>query len=401
MPDFAYTARTAEGKDVIGSITAATKRDVISALSEQSLYPIKVEDAGPVRKFRRKKRIKTEVLSTNLSQLADLLQNGVPLLNSLSILSEQCTNEHLAEVLTDVRDQIADGATLEGAMGKHGDIFDKLTLSMVRAGSEGAFLEDALTRTAKFLEMQEELKSKVKGAMTYPAFLACTGFVVTTVLIVFFVPKFSDLFDQLKQQGTLPLPTVMLLWLSSFLGKYGVFVMLAGFGLVVWFSKWKKTERGTRKTDAWKLKLPVLGSIFMNLAISRFCRVLGTLLQNGVPLLKALDISSASTGNVLLAEAILSSAENISSGETLSQPLANCGIIPKPVMAMIAIAEESNNLENVLVNVADIQDKKIERQLDMMVRLVEPIMLIVMGVIVLFILSALLLPVFEMSSTIQ
>lgn len=401
MPDFAYTARTAQGKDVIGSITAASKRDVISALSEQSLFPIKVEDVAPARKFRRKKRVKTEVLSTNLSQLADLLQNGVPLLSALNILSEQCTNERLAAVLRDVRDQIAEGATLDSAMGKHSEIFDKLTLSMVRAGSEGAFLEDALTRTAKFLEMQEELKSKVKGAMTYPAFLACTGFIVTFVLVVFFVPKFSDLFDQLKQQGTLPLPTIMLLWLSSFLGKYGVFVVLAGFGLVAWFSKWKKTELGTRKTDAWKLKLPVLGKIFMNLAISRFCRVLGTLLQNGVPLLKALDISSASTGNVLLAEAIQGSAANISSGETLSQPLANCGIIPKPVMAMITVAEESNNLEKVLVNVADSQDKKIERQLDMMVRLVEPIMLIVMGVIVLFILAALLLPVFEMSSTIQ
>ena len=252
---------------------------------------------------------------------------------------------------------------------------------MVRAGSEGAFLEDALKRTADFLELQEELKGRIVGAMIYPAFLAVVGSVVTIVLIVFFVPKFAELFERLeKEGGGLPLATVILLGLSDFLGRYGVLVLAALGGLVYWL----RGAAGDASADAssstaGSSKMPLVGKIFLGSAVSRFCRVLGTLLRNGVPLLRSLEISSESTGNVVLAAAIRASAENISSGETLAQPLAACGLIPRSVMAMITIAEESNNLDNVLVNIADGIDRKTSRQLDTMVRLVEPIMLLVMG----------------------
>lgn len=407
MPDFAFTARNLAGEDIHGSIPASSKREALRVLSQRSLFPLKVEDVSTRKSasgFTRSlgRRVKAELLASNLTQLADLMENGVPLLTSLKILAEQCANPILADVFTDLHDQVSEGVSLDQALSRHPHVFSELTVSMVRAGSEGAFLEDALKRVATFLELQEELKGRVVGAMAYPAFLAVAGLVVTLVLVIFFVPKFDELFSRLERQGTgLPLATVILLAASDFLIAYGWLVALGLVGLVALARKMLATEQGKLLTDRWKLKLPVAGPIFHNTAVSRFCRVLGTLLRNGVPILKALEISSASAGNRILAQAILKSAENISSGETLSRPLAECGLIPRPIMAMISVAEESNNLDNVLVNIADRIDNKVERQLTMMVRLVEPVMLVMIGGMVLFVLVALLLPVFDMSSAIS
>ena len=400
MPEFAYTARTATGKNASGVITAVSKRDVFSLLKERALYPIRVDEAkGPLKLWPKSRRIKAELLANNLTQLADLLQNGVSLMVALNVLVEQASNEVLSEVLADVRDKVAEGVPFDEALARHPDIFGELAISMVRAGSEGAFLEDALKRTADFLEMQEEMKGQVVGAMAYPAFLGVAGTVVTVVLIVFFVPKFAELFEQLKKGGGLPAPTVALLWISDFLGNYGLYLAAAGVGLIVWLRKQLQTDAARLLVDRYKIKLPAVGPIFLSTALSRFCRVLGTLLQNGVPLLRALEISSDATGNRVLAQAIHGSAKNISSGETLSRPLQECGLFPKPIMAMITIAEESNNLEKVLINIADGIDRKIGRQLNIMVRLLEPTMLLILGAVVLFVLTALLLPVFEMSAT--
>lgn len=402
MPEFVYVARNPAGHDIRGTITAPSKRETLAILADRDLFPLHVEPARlGTRRLALRGRIKAQAVATNLQQLADLLQNGVPLLKALDILAAQATPRELGEVLIDVRDRVAEGTPLDEAMARHPRVFGELTVSMVRAGTEGAFLEDALKRTADFLELQEELKWRVVGAMTYPAILAVAGVLVTVVLIVFFVPKFAALFARLEQQGGgLPWATVALLGLSDFLGRYGLY--LAGLlGLSGWWLKRAAaTPRGRRWADRWKLKIPVAGSIFLHSAVSRFCRVLGTLLRNGVPLLKALEISSESAGNKLLSEAIRASAENISSGDTLARPLAQCGLIPRPIMAMITVAEESNNLDAVLVNIADTLDRKITRQLDIMVRLVEPVLLLTMGTVILFILVALLLPVFEMSATV-
>lgn len=407
MPEFAFTARNLAGEDIHGSIPAGSRREALRALAQRSLFPLKVEDVSTKKtstplalSFRR--RVKAEELASSLTQLADLLENGVPLLTSLKILTEQTANPTLADVFLDLHDQVSEGVPLDQAISRHPDVFSELTVSMVRAGLEGAFLEEAFKRIAAFLELQEELKGRVVGAMAYPAFLAVAGTIVTVVLLVFFVPRFEELFARLERQGTgLPLATVILLGVSDALGQYGWLVTIALAGLVVLARKLLVTDRGRLLTDQWKLRLPVAGPIFHNSAVSRFCRVLGTLLRNGVPILKALDISSASAGNRVLAQAILKSAEHISSGETLSRPLAECGLIPRPIMAMISVAEESNNLDHVLVKIADRLDNKVERQLSMMVRLVEPVMLVLIGGMVLFILVALLLPVFDMSSAIS
>ena len=399
MPEFTYTARTLSGENVSGSISAATKRETLVALAEQSLFPLNVEDANPKPTWQLKKRITASVVAATLTQLADLLQNGVPLLDSLDLLADQATHPTMAEVLRDVRDQVAEGETLDLAFASHPEVFNELTVSVVRAGFEGAFLEDALKRTADFLELQEELKSRVVGAMTYPAVLACAGFSVTVVLVVFFVPKFAELFDRIEADGgSLPMATIVLLALSDFLGRYGLYVAGGFFGLILLLRKQAMTPFGRLLMDRWKLKLPLAGKILLGSAVSRFCRILGTLLSNGVSLLRALEISSESTGNKVLAAAIHASAENISAGDTLARPLAESGIIPKSVMAMISIAEESNNLDAVLINIADGIDRKTSRQLDVMVRLIEPMMLLIMGSVILFVMIALLLPVFEMSS---
>jgi len=400
MPEFVYTARTLAGEDVAGTITAASKRESLGMLAEQSLFPLQVENADkPASKWQAKKRITASVLAGTLTQMADLLQNGVPLMRALEILADQATHPTLADVLADVRDQVAEGASLEEAFAAYPDVFNELAISMVRAGAEGAFLEDALKRTADFLELQEELKSRFLGAMYYPAFLAAVGSIVTIVLIVVFVPKFAELFTMLERTGRgLPLITVVLLGLSDVLGRYGLLIAVAAAGLIYWLRRLAATPRGRMIVDRIKLKIPVAGAIFLGYAVSRFCRILGTLLRNGVPILKALEISSASAGNRVLAQAILQSAENISAGETLSRPLAECGVIPRPVMAMITVAEESNTLDEVLINIADGIDRKLGRQLDLMVRMIEPLMLLLMGVVIMFVLIGLLLPIFEMST---
>ena len=403
MQAFAYTARDLRGQDISGLIDADSRGDVMALLTDRSLFPLKVEPAKkrPSFSLRFGGRISTELLSATLTQLSDLLSNGVPLLQALEILSRQSPSERMQAVLTDIRGRVSEGQPVYEAMAAHRDVFNQLTLSIVRAGTEGAFLEQSLQQTAQFLERQEELASKVRGAMAYPAFLLIAGISVTIVLIVFFVPKFSDMFSELERTGTLPTATVLLLWLSDVLGSiYGVLTVIGLAGAVAGIRKWMVTSRGRAIVDGTKTKLPVFGPLFLNGATSRFCRILGTLLRNGVPMLKALEISSDSSGNVVLSTAIRDSAENVSSGATLSEPLAACGLIPGSVMAMISIAEEANNLEDVLTKIADGLDRKISRQLDTMVRLIEPALLMIMGSAVLFIIVALLLPVFEMSSSI-
>jgi general secretion pathway protein F/type IV pilus assembly protein PilC len=401
MPDFAYTARSTQGQDSTGVISAGSRREAIALLAQQSLFPLKVEAAvaagtsglrWPVRK-----RVKTEVLADTFTQMADLLSNGVPLLDALDILAKQALEPRLASVLSDVRGAVADGTSLDTAFAAHPQVFSPLAISMIRAGLEGAFLEEALERIASFLRKQEALRGKIVGSMTYPAILAVVGLGVTIFLVVFVVPMFQEFFDRLERSGTgLPLVTIILVASSNLMVRYGVFLAT----VVVLLRKWMTTASGRAWADHWKLKIPVIGKIFHDTAVARFCRVLGTLLRNGVPLLTSLRISSESTGNQLLQKAVLQSVDTVSAGDSLSRPLSACGLIPPQVMAMIRVAEEANTLDQVLVRIADRIDERIERQLDMMVRMVEPVMLLVIGTMVLFIIIGVLLPVFDLNASI-
>ena len=404
MADFAYTAKSSTGEKLSGMIAAGSRAEAMQKLRAQSMFPMTVQDAAPAAKsisIKLPVRVKKDQVADFCSQLADLLSNGVPMLESLKILSEATENPKLQETCIAIHDAVSQGDTLDVAMGKHPTIFSELTMSMIRAGQEGAFLEEALQRTSHFLRKQDEMRSKIIGALTYPIILGVVGSIIVAAMVVFLVPKFQPFFDRLEQNGTgLPLITIVLLGASKLLMNYGLLVILAVAGIVFGITRWINTESGRRMVDQIKLKTPLVGDIFHDAAVSRACRVLGTMLKNGVPLLRSLRISSESTGNVLLAEAMLKSAENVTAGDTLSKPLAASGLIPPQVMAMIRIAEESNTLDEVLVKISDRIDGRIERKLEVMVRMIEPMMLIFIGGMVMFVIVGVLLPVFDLNSSI-
>jgi len=404
MAEFAYTAKSSTGEKLSGMIAAASRAEAMQKLRAQSMFPMSVQDAAPAAKsfsIKLPVRVKKDQVADFCSQLADLLSNGVPMLESLKILSEATENPKLQETCIAIHDAVSQGDTLDVAMGKHPTIFSELTMSMIRAGQEGAFLEEALQRTSHFLRKQDEMRSKIIGALTYPIILGVVGSIIVAAMVVFLVPKFQPFFDRLEQNGTgLPLITIVLLGASKLLMNYGLLVILAVAGIVFGILRWINTEYGRRMVDQIKLKTPLVGDIFHDAAFSRACRVLVTMLKNGVPLLRSLRISSESTGNVLLAEAMLKSAENVTAGDTLSKPLAASGLIPPQVMAMIRIAEESNTLDEVLVKISDRIDGRIERKLEVMVRMIEPMMLIFIGGMVMFVIVGVLLPVFDLNSSI-
>src|SRR6056297_2870194 len=406
MPDFAYVAKTSAGERRAGTIEALNRQAAMQGLRRQQLFPLSVKDAKPASAgaagLQFPARIKKEQVADLCTQLADLLTNGVPMLEALQILGEVTVHPRLQAAMKRVHDMVAEGATLDQAMAREPAIFSELTLSMVRAGQEGAFLEEALQRTSTFLRKQDEMRSKIIGALTYPMILGVVGTLITSLMIVFLVPKFQPFFDRLEATGSgLPLITILLLAVSHTLLNYGLILPFPAIGIVFGVKKYMATDRGRMLWDTWKLKIPVMGDIFHDAAISRACRVLGTLLRNGVPLLKSLKISSESTGNRLLQQAMLKSAENVTTGDTLAKPLAASGLIPPQVMAMIRIAEESNTLDEILVKISDRIDQQIERRLEVMVRMIEPLMLVLIGSMVMFVIVGVLLPVFDLNSTVS
>lgn len=401
MPDFVYKARSLNGSNVSGKVAANSRREVLDILARQSLFPLSIEDAkkGHIELKFLRSRIPDVLIAQTLTQLADLLENGVPVLSAFQVLIRQATHLTLKEVLNDLHDRVAEGESIDNAFAAHPRVFNDLTISIIRAGTEGAFLEDALKRTARFLETQGEIRAKIIGAMIYPSIIAMVGILIVMAMILFFVPQFEPMFEQVTEQGgELPVVTQYLLVTRVFMLQYYLY-LFGGIVLFVFLIRAQaSTTLGKKLLDRWKLKLPIVGQVFLESAVARFCRVFGTLLDNGVPILRALEISSGSTGNVILSEAIAKSAENVSAGESLSKPLAETGIFPPQVMAMLTIAEESNTLESVLLNTADSIERSTARKLETLVRLLEPMMLLGIALVVLIIILALLMPIFQMTS---
>jgi general secretion pathway protein F/type IV pilus assembly protein PilC len=399
VPEFTYEALSSAGVRSQGSLTATSEREALGMLDARGMFPLRIAAAKAARRGGR--RVRSRVLAAFYAQLADLLHSGVPLLRSLDILERQTNQPAFQNVLREVRARVADGMGLAQAMGQHPKAFNELAVSMVRAGQEGGFLEDVLRRIADFTEQQEDLKAKVIGALAYPIFLACAGFLILNILVIFFVPKFEPIFKKLEEKGELPSLTVGLMAVSHFMQGWGGITLLVGaIVAVVAFRRWAGTEGGRKIVDAFKLRIPVAGKIYLSFALSRFTRILGTLLHNGIPILKALTISKDSTGNRVLAEAIDKSAENITAGDALATPLTACKYFPRDVVEMIAVGEESNNLDKVLVDIAQGLEKRTGRQLELFVRLLEPLMLLVMAFVTLLVVAGLLLPVFKMGQTV-
>ena len=388
------------GQEVRGLLTAGTETEVVSTLSSRQLFPLRIELAESARSDERLRgrRVRARDLATFYAQLSDLLRSGVPLLRSLELLQRQTRNKVLKVVLQEVRDDVAEGTRLAEALRQHGNVFPELAVSMVRAGEEGSFLEDVLRRIADFTEHQEDLKGRVIGATVYPLFLSVVGSVVLTVMMVWFVPKFEPVFQRLEARGELPWATTAVVAISDTLGNYGLFVALAAAGGIGLAMQYCRTDEGRLILDRVKLEAPGAGRIYRSLAIARFCRILGTLLNNGVPILNSLRIAKDATGNRILSNAIHTASDFIAAGKSLAEPLRSSGEFPEETVEIIAVAEEANNLEKVLVDIAESMERRTYRYLELFVRLLEPVMLLIMATLILFVMLGLLLPVLQSSS---
>jgi general secretion pathway protein F len=404
MPDFQYVAREISGRQVTGVLTAATKHDALGSLAAKQLFPMRVEAVEAANKRAARLGFGGGVSGRHLvlfyTQLSDLLRSGVPLLRSLELLERQSGNATLRSVLQDVREQVAEGKRLAEAMQRHPKVFGDLSVSMVRAGEEGSFVEDVLRRIATFTEHQLELKNRVVGAMVYPAFLMVIMTLVVAGMLIFFIPKFEPIFARLEEQGTLPWATTALMAMSGFAQDYWwlALIIIVGGGFAL--TRWLATEKGRELFDEFRLRAFGIGPVVRSLAVARFCRILGTLLKNGVPILLSLRIAKDATGNIILSRAISDAADKISEGKSLAKPLGACGQFPEEVVEMISVGEEANNLEQVLIDVAESMERRTNLLLDMFVRLLEPLLLTMMAGVVMFVVVALLWPILQSSSII-
>ena len=387
------------GKSVSGVLTAENYQVALRMLDEQALFPINVAEgieAGGLS-FRSRHRVKARHLTTFYSQLAVLLGSGVPMLRSLDVLSKQGSGGALSNMVKELREDVAGGTALGDAMAKHPRVFSPLQASMVRAGEQGGFLEDVLARIAIFSEKQDELRNKVLGAMIYPALLVCVGSGIVALIMLVVVPKIR----QFLRPETFNPFTVAVFWVCDLLQAHYIAIAIAAIAMGVGLSSLLQTKWGRRGFARFKLRAPVLGKILTMVAICRFCRILGTLLHNGVPILQSLKIAKDSAGNEILAEVIEEAGDSVRKGAALSAPLNECGLFPPVIVDMIAVAEESNNLETVLVQIADTNEARTARSIDLAVRVLEPILLTIMASMVFCIAVALLLPILTMGSAVQ
>ncbi len=393
MSTFTYSAMNLSGQKVLGQLNAANRGEALQVLAKQTLMPLtltqsRVQGLGKVR-------VKPAAIAAACSLLADQLDTGVPLLKALRVMEQQTTSAGLKTALGRIAERVSDGATLADAMTEQSELFGDLEISMVRAGEEGGFLDESLRRLAIVRERQEELRGRLISALSYPVLLVIVGMLVVIGMLTFFVPKFEPLFESLRESDRMPVPTVMLLAVSSFLKSWGLLLLAGIIAAIITAKTMLPGDKVQLWRDRWMLQMKGIGPIVRSLAIARFCRVLGTLLQNGVPMLKSLEIARQATGNRILSQTIANAADNIGAGKSLSIPLAASGHFPSDVLEMLAVAEQSNKLEPVLLKLADKLESRSQMKLDMLVKLLEPLMMVVMAVIVGFLVIALLMPVFE------
>lgn len=395
MADFHYMAKTPAGETVTGVIAAETEAAALRVLDERSLFPLTLRDQSKAtRQQTTRRRVRTRDVGVMYGQLADLIGAGVPLLRALDSLIKSTVNARLVEVLREVRAAVADGKSLNEAFREFPEVFPPLHTAMVQAGERASFLEDVLRSLSGFLERLDELRGKVIGSMVYPALLAAVGTIVLTGALLFFVPRFEPLLGDARK----PLPTELVFAMSRTLRSYWYLLALAigGVGVLAWGSV--ASERGRRLFEEWRLRIPVVGTALRLLAITRFCRILGTMLANGVPLLQALAISRGATGSRLMADRITDAMESVRGGKALTEPLRVGGLFPEQILAMIRVAEESNRLDKVLLTIADTVERRTNRQVDQTVRLLEPLILCLVAMAIGFLALGLLLPIFTMAS---
>ncbi len=397
MPTFVYKARSATGEQVRGTLIADSSMAAARVLDERSLLPVELEEVQKQKSFFTggTRKVGVTKVGQMYEQLADLLRAGVPILRSLEVLSKQSSSEALGRVLREVRDDVSGGTSLADSMLKYPHAFPELHASMVRAGEKGGFLEDVLARLSEFVARQDALKNKFIGALIYPCVLLVGAIGAVSFVMAYVVPKIRDVLEGQE----LPVPTRVVFMSSDTIRDHGLLLVGGILAVVLIVVGYFQSEMGKGVRSRLQLRMIGLGKIYTMVAICRFCRVFGTMLNNGIPLLQALKISKDSTGNVILANSIDEAAEAVRGGESLAGPLAASKVFPPAIVDMIAVAEESNSLDKVLVEIANTQEERTARQIDFTMRLLEPLLLMVMGVMIAFVAVALLVPILRMATS--
>ena len=401
MPTFAYVARDRTGKRAPGVAEAATKEALIQQLRGRGLTASKVEEKKAVSRARRKgggftflqAGVKLRDLSIFCRQFATMINAGVSLVRCLDVLEQQTSSVRLKSVIRDVEAEIESGASLSRAMGKHPKVFSNLAVGLVRAGEVGGVLDETLERLAGFLEADLDLRRKVKTAMTYPTIVVIMAVGIVIFLSTFILPKFVSLFKELDlKESEFPLPTKALMGFSNMFLHYWWAVIIVGVLLVIGYNRFGATKSGKRFFDIIRLKVPVFGSLTHKIAMARFSRTLATLLSSGVPILQAMETTAGTIDNVLVQDAILAARASIREGDTIADPLAASRQFPPMVVQMITIGEETGQLDSMLEKIAIFYESEVDAALQSLTAAIEPIMIVLLGGIVLFIMIALWMP---------
>jgi general secretion pathway protein F len=395
MATFKYIVRRVDGRESQGTLVAENESAALRSLSQQGLFPIKVwKDQVGGSGLRITRRVRLSELSNFYNQLADLLRAGVPILRSLDVLAKQDQRRTISGVVKELREDVSGGVTLADAMEKHSFVFSELHVGMVRAGEQGGFIEPVLHRLAQFVDQKDQLRNKVISSMIYPVFLLIVGLAVVMVMTIYFLPKLEPMFKGMEE---MPALTLAVLGFGKAVEAYYLPMIFGLIIVVAMLLPYIRSEKGRQKWQMLQLHLPVVGKIMKMVAICRFCRIFGTLLGNGVPMINSLNISRESAGNAVMARIIGEAAESVRSGKGLSNALLESRLFPSDIVDMIAVAEESNRLATVLVEIADTQEARLARKIDVAVRMLEPVMLLVVFGLVFIIALAVLLPILQIS----
>ncbi len=384
-------------------VEGENQMSVAASLRQQGLLVIDVKEQGVGQKdiLEPFKKVKLADLVVFTRQFSTMINAGLPIVRALYILSEQATNPKLQEVLVQVRKDVEAGFALSEALGKHPKVFNRLYVEMVKAGEVGGILDDVLLRIAGQLEKDQELRRKVKSAMTYPLVVLVLAVLAAAFMLVFIVPIFARMFEDLG--GTLPLPTRIALGLSNLLtGFGGIFIAAALIGGVFFFLRWKDTENGRKVWGRALLKMPVtIGDIIQKVALARFARTLGTLSAAGVPILQSLEITANSSGNWVIENALLKSRDAIRQGSPIYKPLESEPVFPPMVTRMISVGEETGDLDGMLTKIAEFYESEVDAAVKSLTSIIEPLMIVVVGGIVGSIIVAMYLPMFKIFELIE
>jgi len=400
MPIYQWEGKTTKGQIKKGEMEAPAEAAVRIHLRQQDIIPTKIVSKGREIKISLpfKKKVKQRAIAIFTRQLATMIDAGLPLVQSLEILSSQQDNKVFKNIIREIREDVEGGSTFAGALKKHPMTFNELYTNLVVAGEEGGILDNILTRLANYIEKAEALKKKVKSALVYPTTIVGVAIIVVMILMIFVIPVFETMFKSAGQ--TLPLPTLIVLTLSKLIKRYVIIFIPAVILLFYLLKKYYQTNNGKMLIDRLLLKLPVLGSLFQKISVARFSRTLGTLVSSGVPILEGLTIVSKTSGNRTIEMAILSARASIREGETIAEPLHRSGIFPPMVIQMISVGESTGALDSMLSKIADFYEEEVDVAVGNLTSLLEPFLMIFLGVVIGGVVISMYLPIFQMASAV-